>query len=175
MPLVLLPENGVQEGVAGRRMTREGNMSGYWLLCVVVMVTGCPHASSHATGAAGGRLAVCPESPNCVCSQDTDARHAIAPLRYKGYSFERARKVLLGVLSGMKRTRIVEDTGAYLHVEFTSAIFRFVDDVEFLFDAGSGTIHMRSASRAGYSDFGVNRRRMEAIRSQFDALMKKEA
>ena len=67
----------------------------------------------------------------------------------------------------------MEDTGAYLHVEFTSAIFRFVDDVEFLFDAGSGTIHMRSASRAGYSDFGVNRRRMEAIRSQFDALLKK--
>jgi uncharacterized protein (DUF1499 family) len=75
----------------------------------------------------------------------------------------------------MKRTRIVEDTGAYLHVECTSAVFRFVDDVEFLFDDGSGTIFMRSASRSGYSDFGVNRRRMEAIRSQFDALMKKEA
>ncbi len=148
-------------------------MSGYWLLCVVVMVTGCPVAPSHQTGAAGGRLAACPESPNCVCSQDTDARHAVAPLRYGGISFERAREALLAFLSGMKRTRIVEDTGAYLHVEFTSAIFRFVDDVEFLFDAASGTIHVRSASRVGHSDFGVNRRRVEAIRAQFDALTKK--
>jgi len=158
--------------VAGR-VSRGGIMSGYWLLCVVVMVTGCSAARSTQTGLADGRLAACPESPNCVCSQDTDARHAIAPLRYEGYSFERAREVLIEVLSGMKRTRIVEDTGTYLHVEFTSAVFRFVDDVEFLFDAGAGTIHMRSASRVGYYDLGVNRSRLEAIRSRFDALTEK--
>ena len=60
----------------------------------------------------------------------------------------------------------------YIHTEFTSAFFRFVDDVEFLLDDGTRTIHVRSASRVGYSDFGVNRRRVEELRSRFDALNK---
>ena len=146
-------------------------MSGYWVLCLVVMVAGCTGARSSQIGVMGGRLAACPESPNCVCSQDTDPSHAIAPLHYEGTS-EEARGVLIEVISGMKRTRIVEDTGIYLHAEFTSALFRFVDDVEFLFDDGTKTIHVRSASRVGYSDLGVNRSRVEAIRSRFDALRK---
>jgi uncharacterized protein (DUF1499 family) len=70
----------------------------------------------------------------------------------------------------MKRVRIVTAEECYLHAEFTSALFRFVDDVEFLLDDGTKTIHVRSASRVGYSDLGVNRRRVEAIRYRFDAL-----
>ncbi len=65
----------------------------------------------------------------------------------------------------MPRTKLVEEDESYLHYEFTSLLLRFVDDVEFLFDDESKTIHFRSASRTGYGDLGVNRKRMEEIRS----------
>jgi uncharacterized protein (DUF1499 family) len=65
----------------------------------------------------------------------------------------------------MDRTMLIQEDAAYLHYEFTSLLLRFVDDVEFLFDDDTKTVHFRSASRTGYSDLGVNRRRMERIRS----------
>lgn len=68
----------------------------------------------------------------------------------------------------MPRTKLVDEDESYLHFEFTSLLLRFVDDVEFLFDEKIGTIHFRSASRIGYGDFGVNRRRMEEIRKLVD-------
>ncbi|MDE3040844.1 MAG: DUF1499 domain-containing protein, partial [Nitrospirota bacterium] len=61
-------------------------------------------------------------------------------------------------------TKLVEEDETYLHYEFTSFLLRFVDDVEFLFEDETKTIHFRSASRTGYGDLGVNRRRMEDIR-----------
>ena len=64
----------------------------------------------------------------------------------------------------MPRTKLVEEEDAYLHYEFTSLLLRFVDDVEFVLDDETKTIHFRSASRTGYGDFGVNRQRMEEIR-----------
>ena len=96
-----------------------------------------------------------------------DPRHAIDPLRYEGPA-EKARRFLIEAVSGMKRARMIVDEERYLRAEFTSAFFRFVDDVEFLLDNGTRTIHVRSASRVGYSDLGVNRRRVEEIRSRFD-------
>jgi uncharacterized protein (DUF1499 family) len=146
-------------------------MSRYWLLPLVVMMVGCAGNRHSQLGVSGGRLAACPDSPNCVSSQSADPRHAIDPLRYEGTAQE-ARERLVKAISGMKRARIVMAEEWYIHAEFTSAFFRFVDDVEFLLDDGTRTIHVRSASRVGYSDFGVNRRRVEEIRSRFDALNK---
>ena len=116
-------------------------------------------------------LAACPDSPNCVSSQSTDPMHAIDPLRYGGTA-EKTRGLLIEAVSGMKRARLVLVEERYLHAEFTSAFFRFVDDVEFLLDDGTKTIHVRSASRVGKNDLGANRRRVEEIRSRFDALNK---
>lgn len=147
-------------------------MSKYWLLALVVMMVGCSGNRHSQMGVTGGRLAACPDSPNCVSSQSTDARHAIDPLRYEGTA-EKARRVLIEAVSGMKRVRIVAAEERYIHAEFTSALFRFVDDVEFLLDSKTKAIHVRSASRVGYSDLGVNRRRVEEIRSRFDTLKKK--
>jgi uncharacterized protein (DUF1499 family) len=144
-------------------------MSRYCLLCLVVMTVGCSGARPSQFGLTGGRLAACPDSANCVSSQSADPRHAIDPLRYEGTA-EKARKILIEAVSGMKRARIVVADERHLHAEFTSAFFRFVDDVDFLFDEGAKVIHVRSASRVGYSDLGVNRRRVEKIRSRFDAL-----
>lgn len=117
-------------------------------------------------GPTDGKLALCPTSPNCVCSQDEAADKLIDPLAFDGdagAAMERLREVVLA----MPRTTIVIDDGDYLHAEFRSAIFRFVDDVEFLADADAGVIHVRSASRIGRSDLGVNRKRVEAIRTAF--------
>lgn len=124
--------------------------------------------TAKAAGApARGALPACPDTPNCVSSQATDRAHAIAPLHY-GMSAADAMRRLRAIVSGMPRTRVVSATDDYLHVEFTSAILRFVDDVEFRVDASHRLIHVRSASRVGHYDFGVNRRRIEAVRRAFD-------
>jgi uncharacterized protein (DUF1499 family) len=99
-----------------------------------------------------------------VSTQATDEGHAIAPLRYRKSRAE-AKEALKDIVRTMPRTKLVEEDESYLHYEFTSMLLRFVDDVEFLFDDESKTIHFRSASRTGYGDLGVNRKRMEEIRS----------
>lgn len=110
------------------------------------------------------QLAQCPSSPNCVSTQAQDEGHAIAPFRYRKSRAE-AKESLKAVVQAMPRTKLVEEDGSYLHYEFTSLLLRFVDDVEFFFDDESKTLHFRSASRTGYGDLGVNRKRMEEIRS----------
>ena len=71
------------------------------------------------------------------------------------------------IIASLPRTQVVSHTNEYIHAECTSLIFRFVDDVEFLLDEEKYLIHVRSASRVGYSDLGVNRKRIETIRQQF--------
>ncbi len=74
------------------------------------------------------------------------------------------------IILGMRRTRITEESNGYIHAEFTSVIWRFVDDVEFFFDDAAKVVHVRSASRFGRFDFGVNRRRIETIRILWEGL-----
>ncbi|MDB6015869.1 MAG: hypothetical protein JWR19_358 [Pedosphaera sp.] len=119
-------------------------------------------------GVKNGRLTPCPASPNCVCSQDTDPAHSIAPLPH-AKSAANAMAILKQVVLRQKRATIITETNTYLHAEFCSALFRFVDDVEFLVE--DNIIHVRSASRVGHSDLGVNRKRIETIRRQFAALL----
>ena len=112
-------------------------------------------------------LPPCPSSPNCVSTQATDAGHAIAPFRYVKSRAE-AKESLKAAIATMSRTKLVAEDESYLHYEFTSLLLRLVDDVEFLFDDETKTVHFRSASRTGYGDFGVNRKRMEEVRSLVD-------
>jgi uncharacterized protein (DUF1499 family) len=109
-------------------------------------------------------LAPCPSSPNCVSTQASDEGHAIVPFRYRKSRVE-AKEALKEVIRSLPRTKLVEEDESYLHFEFTSLLIRFVDDVEFLFDDEAKTIHFRSASRTGYGDLGVNRKRMEQVRA----------
>ncbi len=115
-------------------------------------------------------LTPCPDSPNCVSSQAPadDAQHHMAPLTYLGTA-EEARQKLLAVIGAMPRTKIIADENNYIHATFTSLIFRFVDDVEFVIDDSTKQVHFRSASRVGRGDLGVNRQRMEEIASRFAA------
>lgn len=117
-------------------------------------------------GVRNGSLAPCPGTPNCVSSTAERESQRVAPLHYEG-NRAAAMQRLAEVIGSFPRTRIVEQTDNYLRAEFTSLIFRFVDDVEFL--AGDdGRIDVRSASRVGHSDLGVNRRRVEAIRARYE-------
>ena len=116
----------------------------------------------------------CPKTPNCVSSLSEPPTFYIEPLQYT-LSWPDARLALLAVLEGFKRVALVESGQNYIHAEFKSFLFRFVDDVQFLVDETAKCIHVRSASRVGYWDFGVNRKRVEKIRKQFYHVMEKNA
>jgi len=119
-------------------------------------------------GIVDGKLTPCPDSPNCVSSQSQDPSRFIEPLSYKG-SFQSSRQKLLQLLKPMGGVKIITETKNYIHVTFTSRVFRFIDDVEFYVVEDAPVIHVRSASRVGYSDLGVNRRRIEKIRKAFSS------
>ncbi len=136
-----------------------------------IIVVGCSGIPPSNLGVRDGRLAPCPGTPNCVSSQSTDQEHFVEPLAYTATVAEAMTELKKTILR-MKRARIVGETDTYIHAEFTSAIWRFVDDVEFFFDDTKKIIHVRSASRLGKSDFGVNRKRVEEVRSAWNALGK---
>lgn len=119
------------------------------------------------TGLLNGRLRSCPGTPNCVASEDSGKDSYIEPLEFSGEpgaAWEHAKEALTG-LGG----RIEKDTGDYLWATFRSRIWRFVDDTELRLDAAGKVIHVRSASRVGKGDLGVNRKRVERLRNLFKA------
>lgn len=111
-------------------------------------------------------LEPCPDRPNCVSSLSQDDEHRIAPFSFSRNT-EEAWQTLISLLQAQKRTIITEQSDQYLHAEVSSLIFRFVDDMEFLMLPDEQLIHLRSASRTGHSDFGVNRKRLERLRETF--------
>lgn len=118
-------------------------------------------------GIRDGRLAPCPASPNCVSSFEEGPKR-VEPLGFEGTA-EAAMTRLAERVRDMRGASIVTRERSYLHAEFRTPILGFVDDVEFLLDADSRRIHVRSASRRGYSDLGTNRERVEELRSRFAA------
>ena len=125
-------------------------------------------AAEYKLGVTDGRLAPCPTSPNCVSSQTDQDSKLIEPFKYDG-DRQAARTRLLSVIAGFPRTRVKTEDDRYIHVVFTTRLLRFKDDVEFYFAEDEPVIHVRSASRVGYSDLGTNRRRVEALRKAFAA------
>ncbi|MEE9424559.1 MAG: DUF1499 domain-containing protein [Methylococcales bacterium] len=114
------------------------------------------------------QLPPCPNSPNCVSSTDTDESHTIAALNFEGSTPEKAMQSLHQVLLSITEKVQVGEDGLTVHAEFKSAVFGFIDDVDAVLNADQQCIEIRSASRTGYSDFGVNRRRVESIRQAFN-------
>lgn len=133
------------------------------LAATLVLLLACQPAMTQPVSKS---LPDCPDTPNCVSSQAGDAAHAVAPLTYTG-SVEDAMKRLRAALATEPRITLITERDNYLHAEARSLIFRFVDDVEFLVDPEQKVIHVRSAARTGYSDLGVNRRRVERLRRAF--------
>jgi uncharacterized protein (DUF1499 family) len=138
-------------------------------LLLLLAASACQAATADSTfDQTAGRFAPCPESPNCISSQaePTDETHYMPPLAYTGTVAE-TKQQLLAIINELPRTTLVEERDNYLHVEFRSLVFRFVDDVEFFIDESAGLVHFRSAARLGQSDLGVNRKRMTEIAEMF--------
>lgn len=146
-------------------------MKGLGIECLLVsfflffFLGGCSGNRPSSLGMKGNRLSPCPSSPNCVSSQSGDERHKIDPIRFTSTPAETMDR-LKKVIRGMKRASVIQETPDYLYVEFRT-LLGFVDDAEFYMDESQKVIHLRSASRVGYWDLGVNRKRMEAIRTEF--------
>jgi uncharacterized protein (DUF1499 family) len=119
-------------------------------------------------GLTDGKLSPCPESPNCVSTRSDDRQHGIAALPVRGDKAE-TMQAILQVVGKMKRTTVITRRDDYLHVEYRTKM-GFVDDVEFQLDEATNAVHFRSASRIGYSDLGVNRKRMEEFSALYRAL-----
>ena len=114
-------------------------------------------------GVNNGKLTPCPGTPNCVNSQSSDPQSKIEPLPM--ISIADLKKII----ESMERTTIIEETSDYLYAEFKTPLMGFVDDVEFYLDKSENIVHVRSASRLGKSDLGLNRKRVEEIRSKIKA------
>jgi uncharacterized protein (DUF1499 family) len=114
----------------------------------------------------------CPGSPNCVSSQASDPKKLVEPFDYKGRDLDSAKKALQKALSSFPRVEIVSQEGNRLKATDTSRWFGFVDDLDFVFDDENKLIHVRSASRKGYWDLGVNAKRVEKLRKAFQKELK---
>ena len=141
-----------------------GRMS--YITVSALFCIGCAGAPPAHLGVKNGNFTPCPEKPNCVISKGGDEDHHVDPLKYTGQK-ETAFKKLKAVVQSMERTRIIKETNDYMRVEFKTALMGFVDDVEFYFP-DEPVIHLKSASRMGYWDMGLNRKRVEKIREKFN-------
>ena len=116
-------------------------------------------------GVTDGHLRGQSKKPNCVSTESTDPKWHIDPLSYSGEAAAAIGK-LADICKAMPRTVVVEQSDDYLYIEFETATLGFVDDVEFY--AANNQLQMRSASRVGYSDWNVNRKRLEAITASYN-------
>lgn len=135
------------------------------ILLLLILITGC--SQKMAKEKTQDFNFSCPDSPNCVSSLAEDEQHLIAPLSFTGEA-KTAMTKIEEIIKGMKRTEILTATDTKLHAVFTSKLFRFKDDIYFEVNEEEKTINVKSASRVGYSDLGVNKKRVEAIRSLFN-------
>ena len=135
------------------------------LICSLAFLPACSGTRPGNLGANDGKLLDCPGSPNCVSSFALDEEHQIDPFSFSGSKEDQIKK-LKTIISKFGDASIVSESGNYIYVEFASNLFKFVDDVEFLIDEKNQKLHFRSASRLGYGDFGVNRKRIETIKAR---------
>jgi len=146
-------------------------MKGIYLLFGIIVFSGvmltifsCA-AREPKTGLVNGRLRPCPDTPNCVSSETQKTSAQVKFLTFDDApeaAWQRLKKILPD-MGG----KIIKDENGYLRATFTSTVFRFVDDMEFRMAVAGKRIHLRSGSRVGHSDFGVNRKRVETLRTRF--------
>jgi uncharacterized protein (DUF1499 family) len=132
-------------------------------LCTALLLSACAGDRPANLGVINGALAACPDSPNCVSSQASDERHRIEPFA-TGDDPDAAFARLAEIARRRPDATVIDSTDTYLRVELRTIFF--TDDAEFLLDRERRLIQLRSASRLGYSDLGLNRRRIEEIRRQ---------
>lgn len=133
---------------------------------IIILLTGCSGSPPKGLGITDGKFPPCPDKPNCVVSYEYDQEHFIDPISYTR-NYPEAYPELIKSIEQMSGSKIIIKDGRYIRAEFTSRLMRYIDDVEFYFSPGEKIIQVRSASRLGHSDMGVNRKRIETLRSIF--------
>ena len=141
------------------------------VVIIALFILGYKSHSGEAYGLVEDRLKQCPDKPNCVSSEFvSDAEHYIEPLVYSAGDAAQVLPRLKTIIREMGGSIQVEKTD-YLAATFTSSVFRFVDDLELRIDTGQNTIHLRSASRVGRGDGGVNRKRVDLLKNTFKSII----
>ncbi|MGR9050995.1 DUF1499 domain-containing protein [Halobacillus faecis] len=120
-------------------------------------------------GVKNGRLSDCPNSPNCVSTQTDQEEKKMTSLTFSK-DMETTKSLIKEILSERQRTTIETENENYIHGVVESKWMKFKDDVEFYLDQKEEVVHFRSASRVGYSDFGVNKKRMQAISEHYESM-----
>ena len=141
-----------------------------YLFSIIILISMSWTTESNFIFSEKNKLEPCPNSPNCVSTQETRKRKRMRPIQFK-HTMKDAKmklKMLLDEEESFPNVTLVEEEGNYLHYEFKTKIGKFIDDVEFFFEEKNKQIHFRSASRKGYGDFGKNKRRMRKFRKQFE-------
>lgn len=137
------------------------------LICTMLMMLGaCSSATKKGPTYDGNELGACPNSPNCISSLADDDKHYLDAIEYT-VTKEQAKEIILEIVKEEKNSEVITVKDNYIHVIFKSGVFKFIDDLEFVFSEDKNTINFRSAARSGYSDFGVNRKRLERIKKEF--------
>lgn len=142
------------------------------ILLISFSLVACSSTRKESAGIRDGKLLPCPSSPNCISSQAEDPDHKTEAISFPASEKATIHKIVVDTLHSMERASIVTNSPDYIHAVFKTKLFKFKDDVDLLFDYEAGRIQIRSASRTGYSDFGVNRKRVEAIRQQIQEAIK---
>ena len=120
-----------------------------------------------AAGLVSGKLQACPDTPNCLCSeQNDDTDHFTPPIDISHSSASESLKILKEIITGLNG-EIQTDNGLYVSAIFSSSLFGFVDDFEMRVDLNHSVIHIRSASRVGRGDLGANKKRIELIKKLY--------
>ncbi len=136
----------------------------FTLLLITMFLFACSGQRPLNLGVQDNKLPACPKSPNCISSDADNESQRILPFQIKGASSEMWHLIKKSLLM-LPRTKIITESPDYIHAECSSAIFGFVDDLELHLRPSNAIIAIRSASRLGYSDFGVNRKRIKTLRT----------
>lgn len=137
------------------------------VLMIMGLLSGCAGQPPEKRGLEDGNLLACPNTPNCVSTAKRPSERYISPFEYSRKR-EEAIAIMVEIVKELGNTKIREEKNGYLWVECSSKIFGFVDDLEIYFPPEKKVVYIRSASRLGYSDLGVNRKRLENIRERFN-------
>lgn len=138
------------------------------MIILAVAVIGCAGSQMVNDMKLHDPLAACPDSPNCVSSDSQDNRHAVNPMQLADNS-DTEWAAVQAMVGRLPRVRIVTASELYLHATLKSRLFGFIDDLELKLNPQTRIVSIRSASRSGNYDFGVNRRRVESLRKQLKA------
>jgi uncharacterized protein (DUF1499 family) len=137
------------------------------VVCILLFVLSAISKQEKAPNLVEGSLPNCSDKPNCVCSENKDdLAHYVAPLSLSHSNAEVSATILKQIIIEMGGT-IQTESADYLAATFSSTIFGFIDDLEVRIDSKQNLIHIRSASRVGHSDMGVNKKRVELLKQLY--------